>query len=56
MLPVATPPNAIVYSSGRVRMGDMIKAGIWLNLVGIVLVVLAVWLLGWRAFGPAAAL
>jgi sodium-dependent dicarboxylate transporter 2/3/5 len=55
MLPVATPPNAIVYSSGRVRMADMIKAGVVLNLTGVVLVVLAVWLLGRLAFGAAAA-
>ena len=31
MLPAATPPNAIVYGSGRLRMADMIRAGIVLN-------------------------
>jgi sodium-dependent dicarboxylate transporter 2/3/5 len=56
MLPVATPPNAIVYGSGRVQMRDMIKAGIVLNLVGVVFVVAAVWLLGRLAFGAAAAM
>ena len=55
MLPVATPPNAIVYSSGRVRMRDMIKTGIWLNLLSVFFIVAAVWLLGRLAFGPAAA-
>jgi len=54
MLPVATPPNAIVYGSGRVRIGDMIKAGLWFNLVGIVLVTVTVLLLGPIAFGTAA--
>jgi len=56
MLPVATPPNAIVYGSGRVQMRDMIKAGVVLNLVGIVLVVVTVWLLGRLVFGAAAAM
>ncbi len=46
MLPVATPPNAIVYASGRIAMRDMIKAGIWLNLITSVLVTAAVLLLG----------
>jgi sodium-dependent dicarboxylate transporter 2/3/5 len=37
MLPIATPPNAIAYGSGLVRLQQMAKAGFWLNLVGIVL-------------------
>jgi sodium-dependent dicarboxylate transporter 2/3/5 len=40
MLPVATPPNALVFSGGYVRIGQMIRAGWWLNLVGIVLITL----------------
>ncbi|MGP1273718.1 MAG: SLC13 family permease [Phycisphaerales bacterium] len=40
MMPVATPPNAIVYGSGHVRIGQMVKAGFWLNLIAIVLVTL----------------
>ena len=46
MLPVATPPNAIVYASGRIRMRDMVRAGIVLNLLTTVLVTIAIWLLG----------
>ncbi|MCM0611691.1 DASS family sodium-coupled anion symporter [Marinobacter sediminum] len=40
MMPVATPPNAIVFSSGHMRISDMISAGFALNLVGIVVVTL----------------
>lgn len=39
MLPVATPPNAIVYGSGHLAIPDMVKAGLWLNLAGSVLIV-----------------
>ncbi|MEE9553820.1 MAG: SLC13 family permease [candidate division Zixibacteria bacterium] len=33
MLPVATPPNAIIFSSGRVKMSEMVRVGLILNLV-----------------------
>jgi solute carrier family 13 (sodium-dependent dicarboxylate transporter), member 2/3/5 len=41
MFPVATPPNAIVFSSGHMKVKHMMKAGILLNIVSIVLVYLA---------------
>jgi sodium-dependent dicarboxylate transporter 2/3/5 len=44
MLPVGTPPNAIVYGSGRIALPDMVRAGVILNVV-LVPVVLAVMLL-----------
>jgi sodium-dependent dicarboxylate transporter 2/3/5 len=45
MLPVATPPNAIVYGTGRVAMGQMVRVGLWLNLVAtLVLCGLGSWL------------
>ncbi len=41
MLPVATPPNAIVFASGKLQIKDMVKAGLVLNLVGIVAISIA---------------
>ncbi len=40
MLPMSTPPNAIVFASGHLRMADMVKTGFWLNLIGIALIAL----------------
>lgn len=50
MMPVATPPNAIVFGSGNMAISDMIKAGFVLNLVGIVLVTVVGYLLMGLAF------
>lgn len=38
MLPVATPPNAVVFGSGYLRIPDMIKTGITMNIISIILV------------------
>ena len=43
MLPVAIPPNAIAFGSGYVRIGDMIKGGVWLNVVAVILTTLVVY-------------
>ena len=45
MLPIATPPNAIVFGSGRIEMWQMVRYGIGLNLLGVVLITLAMFLL-----------
>lgn len=43
MLPVATPPNAIVFGSGYLNMPDMVKKGFLLNLISIVIIALMVY-------------
>jgi sodium-dependent dicarboxylate transporter 2/3/5 len=45
MLPIATPPNAIVFGSGRIEMWQMVRYGIVLNLLGVVLITAAMFLL-----------
>jgi solute carrier family 13 (sodium-dependent dicarboxylate transporter), member 2/3/5 len=51
MMPVATPPNAIIYGRGRVSIPQMVRAGIWLNLLFIGLITAAVFLLVPRVLG-----
>jgi solute carrier family 13 (sodium-dependent dicarboxylate transporter), member 2/3/5 len=51
MMPVATPPNAIVYGTGRLTIPQMATAGIWLNLFFIALLPVVVFLLAGRLFG-----
>jgi sodium-dependent dicarboxylate transporter 2/3/5 len=51
MLPVATPPNAIIFGTDRVRIQDMARTGIWLNLIGVAIAVVGIVFLGPIAFG-----
>ncbi|MDG2371336.1 MAG: DASS family sodium-coupled anion symporter [Flavobacteriaceae bacterium] len=45
MLPAATPPNAVVFGSGYLRIPDMVRVGIWMNLLSIILLTLFVYFL-----------
>ena len=51
MLPVATPPNAIIFGSGQVRIKDMFRTGFFMNLMGIVVVLLVSYLIMIPAMG-----
>jgi solute carrier family 13 (sodium-dependent dicarboxylate transporter), member 2/3/5 len=51
MLPVATPPNAIVYGSGKIKVEQMMKAGIVLNLIGVLVITGMFKLFGTSVFG-----
>ncbi len=45
MLPIATAPNAIVFGSGELQMNDMVKTGVWLNVLSSLLITLLVYLI-----------
>ncbi|MBI5382218.1 MAG: DASS family sodium-coupled anion symporter [Opitutae bacterium] len=51
MLPVATPPNALVYGTGYVRLKDMVRAGLVLDLVGWLLTVFIVLIIAGKLWG-----
>ncbi|NXQ52525.1 S13A5 protein, partial [Anthoscopus minutus] len=51
MLPVATPPNAIVFSYGHIRVFDMVRTGIVMNIIGVCCVTLAINTWGRSIFG-----
>ncbi len=51
MLPVATPPNAIVFGSGQLKIKEMMKAGIILNILGVIVVLAVMYFIGIPALG-----
>jgi sodium-dependent dicarboxylate transporter 2/3/5 len=51
MLPVATPPNAIVFGTGEVTIGHLMRSGIVMNLLGVLVITAAIFLLGLTVFG-----
>ncbi|MCK5263454.1 MAG: anion permease, partial [Gammaproteobacteria bacterium] len=50
MMPIATPPNAIVFASGHLKIQDMVKTGIIINLIAIVMITLATYFWGMQVF------
>lgn len=51
MMPVATPPNAIVFGSGELKIKDMIKAGFMMNILAVILITVLTMTLGAWVFG-----
>jgi len=45
MLPVATPPNAVVFGSKLLKIDDMVKKGFWMNIISIIILTCAVYIL-----------
>jgi len=46
MMPVATPPNAIIFGSKRIKIGEMARAGVFINLIGVPIVTFFFYYLG----------
>jgi sodium-dependent dicarboxylate transporter 2/3/5 len=55
MMPVATPPNAIIFGSGRIKIAEMARVGLAINLIGVLIISLVLYLLGTAILGIDAA-
>uniref|UniRef100_H2Z9I5 Solute carrier family 13 member 2 n=1 Tax=Ciona savignyi TaxID=51511 RepID=H2Z9I5_CIOSA len=51
MLPVATPPNALAFSYGHIKVLDLVKAGSMLNIMGVAIITLFINTYGYSLFG-----
>ncbi|MBN2416324.1 SLC13/DASS family transporter [bacterium] len=51
MLPAATPPNAVIFSSGAVTLPQMARTGFWLNIAGMLLTTIIIYLVAVPVFG-----
>jgi sodium-dependent dicarboxylate transporter 2/3/5 len=50
MMPVATPPNAIVFGSGRIKIGEMARVGVFINLIGVLVIATLFYVIGTAVF------
>ncbi|MDX2436858.1 MAG: SLC13 family permease [Acidobacteriota bacterium] len=51
MMPVATPPNAIIFGSGRVKIAEMARVGLAINLIGVLVISLGFYFFGTAVLG-----
>jgi sodium-dependent dicarboxylate transporter 2/3/5 len=51
MMPIATPPNAIVFGCGRIHIAEMARVGVFINLIGVLLISTLFYVLGPLIFG-----
>ena len=50
MMPVATPPNAIVFGSGRIKIAEMARVGVFINIIGVLVITALFYIIGTAIF------
>ena len=50
MMPVATPPNAIVFGSGRIKIAEMARVGVFINIIGVIVITALFYIIGTAVF------
>ena len=50
MMPVATPPNAIVFGSGRIKIAEMARVGVFINIIGVLVITALFYIIGTAVF------